>query len=85
MFSKNILCLTNSVRLSFLSRTYKSVKSKPVQKSNNNVKGNPGGNRMLALILDDEDPDISNITLEDIENVENDMLNAHLFYDQHIK
>lgn len=86
MFSKNILYLTNSVRSSFQSRTYRNVKAKNVQKSKNDkVQGNPGGNRMLALILDGEAPDMSNVTLEDIENGENDMLNSHLLYDQHFR
>ncbi|VVC36350.1 Neugrin/Rrg9 [Cinara cedri] len=85
MFSRNILYLKNSVRSSFLSRTYRNVKAKPVkQLKNDNVKGNPGGNRMIALILDGEAPDMSNVTLEDIENGENDLLNSHLFYDQHM-
>lgn len=86
MFSRNILYLTNSVRSSFQFRTYRNVKAKHVQKSkNDNVQGNPGGNRMLELILDGEAPDISNVTLEDIENGENDMLNSHLLYDQHLR
>lgn len=86
MYSRNILFLANTVRLSFVSRTYRNVKIKPVQKSkNNNIKGNPGGNRLLAMVLDDEDPDVSNVTLENIDDGENDLLNSHLFYDEHMK
>lgn len=47
------------------------------------IKGNPGGNRTLAMILDGEPPDMSNITLEDIEDGENDLVHSHLLYDQH--
>jgi len=62
------------------------VKSKPDRPfKNDHVKGNPGGNRMLAMVLDGESPDVSDITLEDLEDSENDMLNSHLFYDQHMK
>lgn len=81
-----ILMLTSSVRTSCVIRTYKSVKAKPVRKNkNDNVKGNPGSNRMLAMVLDGESPEMSNVTLEDIEDGENDMLDSHLLYDQHIK
>lgn len=86
MFSRSILLLTNSVRQPFLSRTYRNVKVEPVQKSkNNNVKGNPGGNRLLAMILDGKSPDKSKVTLEDIEDGEDDLLDSHLLYDQHKK
>lgn len=40
---------------------------------------------MLAMVLDGESPDVSDVTLEDLEDGDNDMLNSHLFYDQHMK
>jgi len=40
---------------------------------------------MLAMVLDGESPDVSDVTLEDLEDGENDMLDSHLFYDQHMK
>ncbi|XP_025205232.1 uncharacterized protein LOC112601704 [Melanaphis sacchari] len=85
MFSRKILFFKNVIQPSVI-RTYRNVKAKPDRKfKNNDVKGNPGGNRMLAMVLDGETPDISNVTLEDIEDGDNDMLNSHLFYDQHMK
>lgn len=87
MFSRKIMSLANCVRTPLVSRGYRNVKSKfPTQKSKVNVvKGNPGGNRMLTLSLDDESPDNSDITLEDIEDGENDLIDSHLLYDQHMK
>jgi len=62
------------------------VKSKPERPfKNDDIKGNPGGNRMLAMVLDGESPDVSDVTLEDLEDGENDMLNSHLLYDEHMK
>lgn len=78
----------NSFRSTLSSRTYKNVKVNRVQtkfKNINNIKGNPGGNRMLAVALDGESPDMSNVTLDDIEGGENDLLDSHLFYDEHMK
>lgn len=85
MFSRKILLLANTVRSSFVSRAYRNIKVKSVQKSKNKaIKGNPGGNRLLAMVLDGEDPDVSKVTLEDIDDGENDLLNSHLFYDEHM-
>jgi len=86
MFSRKILFLKNAVHPSFVFRTYRNVKAKPQKQfKNDDVKGNPGGNRMLAMVLDGKSPDMSDVTLEDFENGDNDMLNSHLFYDQHMK
>lgn len=84
MLPRKLLLLTNSVQSSFVSRTYRNMKVKHTQMSKKDViKGNPGGNRTLAMILDGEPPDMSNITLEDIEDGENDLVHSHLLYDQH--
>jgi len=86
MFSRKILFFKNAIQPSFVLRTYRNVKAKPNRQfKNNDVKGNPGGNRMLAMVLDGESPDVSDVTLEDVEDGDNDMLNSHLFYDQHMK
>lgn len=86
MFSRQILRLSNGIRPSFVLRTYKNMKVKHRQKiKNDSVKGNPGSNRMVALALDGESPDVADVTLDDIEDGENDMLDAHLFYDEHMK
>lgn len=86
MFSRKILFFSNVVRPSFVLRTFKNrnVKANLVNK-NKNVKGNPGGNRIIAMMLDGDSPEMSNVTLEDFEDGENDMLNSHLLYDQHMK
>lgn len=86
MFSRQILLLSNGIRPSFVLRTYKNIKVKQSQKiKNDNVKGNPGSNRIAALTLDGESPDVVDVTLDDVEDGENDMLDAHLFYDEHMK
>lgn len=87
MFSRRIIFLTNGVRLSLISRTYRNTKTnRPTRKTkDDSLKGNPGGNRLIALALDGESPDIKDVSLEDIENGENDMLDSHLLYDQHVK
>lgn len=84
MLFRKILFLTNGVRSSFVSRTYRNVKVKHVKANEKDViKGNPGGNRTLAMVLEGESPDMSNVTLEDIEDGENDLVHSHLLYDQH--
>lgn len=86
MFARNVQFLANNWPSFIMMRTYKYVKTKPVRKlKNDNVKGNPGTNRMLAMVLDGESPDVSNVTLTDVEDGENDMLDSHLLYDQHMK
>ncbi|CAH1723845.1 uncharacterized protein LOC114127185 isoform X1 [Aphis gossypii] len=86
MISSKILFFKNAIQPSFVFRTYRNVKAKPNRQfKKNDVKGNPGSNRMLAMVLDGESPDVSDVTLEDIEDGDNDMLNSHLFYDQHMK
>lgn len=86
MFSRKILWLTHSVLQPFVSRSYRNVKVKQTHKSRyDNVKGNPGGNRVIAMVLDGESPDKSNIALEDLEDGEDDLLDSHLLYDQHKK
>lgn len=84
MLSRKILFLTNVVQSSFVSRAYRNVKVKHAQTSKKYVvKGNPGGNRTLAMVLDGEPPDMSNVTMEEIEDGENDLVHSHLLYDQH--
>lgn len=86
MFSRKILLLANTIQQPFLSRSYRNVKVNPVQKiKKDNVKGNPGGNHLLAMVLDGESPDKTNVTMEDIEDGEEDLLDSHLLYDQHKK
>lgn len=86
MFSRKILLLPNGIRPSSVLRTYKNIKIKDRQRIKNvNIKGNPGSNRMAALSLDGESPDVADVTLDDIEDGEHDMLDAHLFYDEHMK
>jgi len=89
MFSRGIrLFLTSGDRSTFVSRTYRNVKvKKHVRKSSDDevVKGNPGVNRTLSMILEGKSPDESNVTLEDMEDGENDMINSHMFYDDHMK
>lgn len=82
MLSRKIL--TNVVQSSFVCRAYRNVKVKYAKTSKKDVvKGNPGGNRTLAMILDGEPPDMSNVTMEEIEDGENDLVHSHLLYDQH--
>ncbi|CAI6362047.1 unnamed protein product [Macrosiphum euphorbiae] len=86
MFSSKIRFFKITVQPSFVFRTYRNVKAKPNrQVKNDNVKGNPGGNRMLAMVLDGESPDVSDVAFEDLEDGDNDMLDSHLLYDQHMK
>lgn len=86
MISSKILFFKKAIQPSFVFRMYRNVKAKPNRQfKKNDIKGNPGGNRMLAMVLDGESPDVSDVTLEDIEDGDNDMLNSHLFYDQHMK
>jgi len=71
-----------------VSRTYRKVKVKTHERKPKNgavVKGNPGGNRTLAMILEGKSPEESNVTLEDIEDGENDMIDSHLFYNDHME
>jgi len=51
----------------------------------NIVKGNPGGNRTLAMVLDGKCPDESTLSVEDIEDGENDLINSHLLYDDYME
>lgn len=72
----------------FVSRTYRNVRIKKHERKTRNdavVKGNPGGNRMLAMILEGKSPDDSNVMLEDIEDGDNDMIDSHLFYDDYME
>lgn len=86
MFSSKIRFFQIAIQPSFVFRTYKNVKAKPNrQLKNDNVKGNPGSNRLLAMVLDGESPDVSNVTFEDLEDGDNDMLDSHLLYDQHME
>lgn len=78
--------MKKTVQPLFVIRTYRNVKAKPERRiKNDDVKGNPGSNRLLAMVLDGESPDVSDVTLEDIEDGDNDMLDSHLFYDEHMK
>lgn len=78
--------LTISVWSPLASRMYKNVKVKRTQKfKNDTVKGNPGSNRMLALALDGKSPEMSNVSFDDIGDGENDMLDSHLLYDEHMR
>jgi hypothetical protein len=86
MFSKKILLLANTFRQPFLSRSFRNVKINSVKNlKKDDVKGNPGSNRLLKMVLDGESLDKTNVTMEDIEDGEEDLLDSHLLYDQHKK
>lgn len=86
MLSTKIFFLTKTFRPLCVSRTYRSARVKRSQTlKNDHIKGNPGGNRLLAVALDGNLPDVSDFSLNDIEDGENDMLNSHLLYDDHMK
>lgn len=85
MFFRKVQFFKTTIQPSLVFRTYRNVKSKPRPFKNDDVKGNPGGNRMLAMVLDGESPDVTDVKLEDLEDGENDMLNSHLLYDEHMK
>ncbi|XP_050535600.1 uncharacterized protein LOC126902401 [Daktulosphaira vitifoliae] len=86
MFSKKLIFNVLHIPTKYTVKTYrKSVKTKFAIKCRNEIKGNPGGNRLLAMTLEGESPDKVDISMEEIEGGENDMLNSHLFYDEYIK
>ncbi|XP_050429106.1 uncharacterized protein LOC126838606 [Adelges cooleyi] len=86
MFSTKSIYILGILQSKLSCRLYrKNVKTNLMPKRPNKIKGNPGGNRLLAMALDGDSPDKVDISLDEIDDAENDMLQSHLFYDQHMK